>query len=58
MNAQKIAGLSMMEWKDRYPLLKRRMVMDEVFLMNPDYASDQENTVVQKEQVKAAEGDH
>ncbi|MDM5359030.1 D-serine ammonia-lyase [Peribacillus sp. ACCC06369] len=51
----KIAGLSIMEWKTKDPMLKNLINMDEVFWMNPNYGAKQENPIVHAEQVKAAE---
>ncbi|WP_375091217.1 D-serine ammonia-lyase [Peribacillus sp. RS7] len=51
----KIAGLSIMEWKTKDPMLKNLINMDEVFWMNPNYGAKQENPIVHAEQVKTAE---
>ncbi|MEY9867538.1 D-serine dehydratase [Peribacillus sp. B2I2] len=55
MEMHKIAGLSIMEWKTKDPMLKNLINMDEVFWMNPNYGAKQENPIVHAEQVKAAE---
>lgn len=55
MEMHKIAGLSIMEWKTKDPMLKNLINMDEVFWMNPNYGAKQENPIVHAEQVKTAE---
>ncbi|MBK5441913.1 MULTISPECIES: hypothetical protein [unclassified Peribacillus] len=41
MEKQKIAGLSLIEWKEKYPLIKKLIKTDEVFWLNPNYGSNQ-----------------
>ncbi|MFE4353812.1 D-serine ammonia-lyase [Peribacillus butanolivorans] len=55
MEKQKIAGLSLIEWKEKYPLLKKLIKTDEVFWLNPNYGSNQGISILQAEHVKAAE---